>query len=280
MSKSCAFVWSTWPRDEFLQFGSQASKLKLLKLADFQQEFKYSIGTCGDLEGNCKLFMVCSTTMTLIFETNFIISVTPSYPKLWWFKATILVSILVNNSSFTPPLVDSSMFVSPIRNGPHPPKHGPYLKLTFVYQTNVFGYPKHKNGGFLFFKHHQGHLKHDVSLVKHVPSHLRHPHLAYLHHVPPCPQILGFVLYCILMGCQRHVVWVELVLNFASVASNLFQFFLRHGCPILCLWNQMVFVVLAMLVEFLVLIELETNMHVLIIPPCLKQTLFCGGHWL
>ncbi len=80
------------------------------------------------------------------FKLNIYIirGVTSNYPKLWWLGTWILVSILVNTFSFTPPLVDSSMFVSLIGNGSHPLKHGPYLKLAFVYWTNVLGYPKHK----------------------------------------------------------------------------------------------------------------------------------------
>jgi hypothetical protein len=75
-----------------------------------------------------------------------------------------------------------------------------------------------KNGGLPFLKHHQGHLKHDASLVKHVPSHLKHSHLANLHHVPPCLQFLGLFLFHIFTGWQHHVVQVELVLNFVSIA--------------------------------------------------------------
>jgi hypothetical protein len=51
-------------------------------------------------------------------------------------------------------------------------------------------------------------LKHDASFVKHVPSHLKHPHLAYLHHIPPCCQFLGLVPFRIFMGWQHHVVRV------------------------------------------------------------------------
>jgi hypothetical protein len=49
---------------------------------DSTRTFKYSIGTYGNLEGNCKLFLVSSTTIILIFETNIIGGVTSSYPKL------------------------------------------------------------------------------------------------------------------------------------------------------------------------------------------------------
>ncbi len=49
---------------------------------DSTRTFKYSIGTYGNLEGNCKLFLVCSTTMTLIFEINIIRGVTSSYGYL------------------------------------------------------------------------------------------------------------------------------------------------------------------------------------------------------
>ncbi len=139
LSKPCVFVWSTWPRNNFLQLGSQASKLKLLKTCgDSTRTFRYSIGTYGNLEGNCKLFLVCSTTMTLIFKTNLIKGVMPSYPKLWCLETWILVSILVNTSRFTPPLMDSCTFVSPIGNGPHPPKHKKWWFSTFETSSRTF----------------------------------------------------------------------------------------------------------------------------------------------